>query len=297
MTDNPLHIPVMADKIADMLIAKADGTYLDATCGMGGHVRKILERLSPGGKIIALDWDPESVKLAKEKFPSDEKRIIFAVGNYADAPQMLAENNISQIDGALMDLGFSSYQLSAGRGFSFLSNDPLDMRFSPETKLTAAEIVNTWPQEQIALILKEYGEEKFFGKIARGIVAQREKTSFTTASMLAAGIEKISPRRSKIHPATRTFQALRIAVNSELRNLSKGLSAISKIIAPSGRLAIITFHSLEDRLVKHYFRELAKNGGWKLANKKPLTADKNEISQNPRSRSAKLRVIERVCYE
>lgn len=285
------HEPVLYREICQLLVTDRDGIYLDATLGLGGHAGKILDLLSPEGRLIGMDLDAKSSELAARNLQRHAGRFKIIRGNFSDAAKLLRENAEGPVSGALFDLGLNSYQLDdPQRGFGFKNCGPLDMRFDPDAALTAREIVNTWPPEQLERILRDYGEERFASRISASIIRARP---IETTSQLRIAIEKISPRKgSKINPATRTFQALRIAVNSELENVNKALSSLEEIIKPGGRAAVITFHSLEDRIVKHAFRRLAQQGNWKLTSKKPIPPSREETATNPRARSAKLRVIE-----
>ncbi|NLO91792.1 MAG: 16S rRNA (cytosine(1402)-N(4))-methyltransferase RsmH [Elusimicrobia bacterium] len=289
------HIPVMARQAADILAANPSGTYLDCTAGLGGHMRHLLEnRLSPQGRAVGIEWDPQAAARARENLAAFGQRALVLEGSYTDAAALLAREGIKSVDGAFFDFGVSSLQLDTpGRGFSFMADGPLDMRFSPLTKLTAAAIVNTWPVEQLSDILRRYGEEAAAGRIARAIAAARERAPLSRTLELAAVVEGASPRRGRTHPATRTFQALRIAVNGELDNVSRGLEAVSALVKPGGVLAALSFHSLEDRIIKRAFAALVERGGWRKILKKAAEPDEQETAENPRARSAKLRAIGR----
>lgn len=289
----PVHLAVLAKKSAKLLIADKNGTYLDATLGLGGHSKYFSALLANEGKIIAIDTDSDSLQIAKNNL-KNKKNIIIKYANFADIKEVLKETKINMLSGAFFDLGLSSYHLeSSERGFAFSKEGPLDMRFDTTGTATAKEIINNSTYEKLKKIISLYGEEKFAGKIASEIIRKRLTHPIETTTQLKNLIEKIIKRRGKIHPATRTFQALRIAVNSELENIEKALENIQSFISAGGRIVVISYHSLEDRLVKRFFKKLAGTKKWVILTKKPEVADKLEVSANPRSRSAKLRAIER----
>ncbi len=303
------HVPVLLNECLEGLAIDPAGTYLDGTAGGGGHSREIARRLSTG-RLISLDQDPDAVAAATERLKGLPATVIRA--NFRDARRALAEQGVDALNGALLDLGVSSHQLDDGeRGFSYLQDAPLDMRMS-QAGPTAADLVNTASREELARILREYGEEPYAWAIAGRIVRQREQAPFATTLELAGAIASALPpavRRKDKNPARRSFQAIRIAVNGELDALSEGLDEIFDLLAPGGRFAIITFHSLEDRLVKTRFRQWATActcppeypvcvcGGKakaKLITRKPIEAAPDEQQANRRSRSAKLRVVEKL---
>lgn len=303
------HIPVLLDECMDGLAIKPDGIYVDGTAGGAGHSSAIAARLGEKGRLIALDRDPDAVKTATERlsvYPN--ARVIHR--NYSEMREVLDEIGVGKVDGVLMDLGVSSYQLDEGsRGFSYHSDAPLDMRMSKEG-LSAADIVNTYSESELAGIIFEYGEEKFSRRIASNIIAAREKAPIRTTLELADIIRESVPQKARRekNPCKKTFQAIRIAVNGEFEHLSQGLDEAFYSLKAGGRLAVITFHSLEDRLVKKKFAEWCKGcicppdfpqcvcghkPQGKLVNRKPIEAKESELEKNNRSRSAKLRVIER----
>ncbi|PIP55860.1 MAG: 16S rRNA (cytosine(1402)-N(4))-methyltransferase [Candidatus Zambryskibacteria bacterium CG_4_9_14_3_um_filter_42_9] len=291
-----LHIPVLLHESIEALLPALESkkdisskkVFLDGTLGGGGHAREVLRRF-PTVRIIGLDKDPEAVKGAAEiKIEAQNE-------NFSNLDRVLEELSIPSVDAILLDLGISSDQLeSSSKGFSFLRNEPLDMRMTGEG-IKATDILNFWDEGAIELILRGFGEEKFSKKIAKEIIETRKTRLFRTTFDLVDTILSVKPRswRDKIHPATKTFQALRIAVNEELTNLEKGLEKGFRCLKPGGRLAVISFHSLEDRIVKNFFRERIKENRALQVTKKPITPQVNEVGMNPRSRSAKLRVIEK----
>ena len=284
----PAHLPVMPRESVEALAIRPDGTYVDATFGAGGHSALILQALGPAGRLVAFDLDPG----AAERAP-DDPRFTLLHANFRDLAARLAPLGITSIDGILFDLGVSSMQLDEGeRGFSFQVAAPLDMRLDPTQGESAAEWLATHDEHEIADAIYQYGEERASRKIARSIVALRNAgTPVRDTVDLANVVARVVPRSGRIHPATRTFQALRIAVNDELGALRAGLAAAIDLTASGGRIAIISFHSLEDRIVKHTFRD---NPHLQAVTRKPLVAGDEELAMNPRARSAKLRVAERV---
>jgi 16S rRNA (cytosine1402-N4)-methyltransferase len=283
------HVPVLLQETIEALNLEAGELFLDGTFGGGGHTRAVLEKY-PNVRVIGIDQDP----LVNPKSQIPNPNFEFRKGNFRDMDKLLEG---IQPDAILLDIGISSDQLEAsGRGFTFLRDEPLDMRMS-QAGPTAADILNSWDEHAIELILRGFGEEKYSRKIARAIVERREIKPFETTTDLVEAVESAVPKnyeRGRINPSTRTFQALRIAVNDELQALEEGLENAFEILKPQGRLAVITFHSLEDRIVKNFFRDKAKEERGKLINKKPITASEEEVENNPRSRSAKLRTIEKI---
>jgi len=296
------HISVLRQEVIEYLDPQSGENFIDGTCGAAGHTLAILEKNHPDGKIMCFDWDAESLERAKKIIADQEaellERVIFINDSYVNLKKYARENSFSPVNGILLDLGFSSDQLEgSGRGFSFLKDEPLDMRYSQTNDLPAREIVNHWQKEEIEKILKEYGEEPWARKISEAIVSFRKIKSILTTKELLSVIATAIPRKlqyARIHFATRTFQALRIAVNDELGNLQRVLPEAMDVLTSGGRFAIISFHSLEDRIVKNFFREQTKVGQGKILTKKPIIAGEAEIQINPRSRSAKLRIFKKA---
>jgi len=294
-----MHIPVLQKEVLKYLDPRPNENFIDATFGEGGHSRMILEKIKPKGKILAIEIDPELYKIDISKF-QQQKRLILVNDSYVNLERIVRKYNFGPIDGILFDLGMCLWHLEESkRGFSLKREEYLDMRFSPKfTTLTAAQILNTWSKKDISKILKHYGQEKFASKIAQLIVEERKKRPLKTTFQLVEIVKKAIPKRyqfRKIHPATKVFQALRIAVNQELENLKKGLNQSLKVLAKNGRLVVISFHSLEDRIVKRFFKEKQEENILKILTKKPITPTQKEISDNPRSRSAKLRASIKLC--
>lgn len=293
MTENWQHIPILANEIAQILLRNKSGFYLDGTLGLGGHTKLFLSILDNNAQILGLDKDSHAIALATEKV--NDKRLTARQASYLEAPQILKSLNWPLLDGALFDLGLSSYQLDdAKRGFSFLKTGPLDMRFDNTKGQTAANLVNNLPADKLEYIFKTYGEERAAKKIALAICQARKEKLFQTTQDLATLIEKYIPRFGGNHPATRIFQALRIAVNSELETVQEAPKMLENIIKVGGRAAFLTFHSLEDRIIKQAFKEMVQSGRWQLVNKKLIKPSLEEIRSNSRARSAGLRIIERV---
>lgn len=291
------HIPVLVDEVIKYLSPRPGENFIDGTCGGGGHAQEILKHIEPGGRILCLDLDEEAIERLKKKFERERVagRVIFVNDNFANLEKAIEEKNFSPVNGILLDLGMSSDQLEAsGRGFSFLKDEPLDMRYSSSNNLTARQIVNCWPPDRIEKILKEYGEERFTKRIVQEIIKARKLKLIETTKELVEIISRAIPEKYKhgrTNFATRTFQALRLAVNDELENLQGFLPQAFRALASGGRLAIISFHSLEDRIVKNFFRQQAQDNKIEILTKKPITPAFQEIVANPRSRSAKLRAV------
>jgi 16S rRNA (cytosine1402-N4)-methyltransferase len=300
MEENP-HQPVLLTEVLAILDCRPDRTYVDGTLGSGGHSRRILERSSPTGKLIGLDWDEEAVERARKNLHLFEERVWLRKGNFKNLPSVLMSLSIPAVDGILLDLGVSTEQLeSRERGFSFRWEAPLDMRMSQETETTAQDLVGDLSPSELEALLREYGDERWARKIARNIVRRRQTSPIRTTGELVRVIEQSIPGpRGRIHPATRTFQALRIGVNEELDNLKAFLDAAPDLLRSKGRLCIISYHSLEDRIVKNMFRQWTRGGRgeekpFTLLTPKPVCPGAEEVSRNPRARSAKLRAVQKI---
>lgn len=276
-----------------MLNLRQNGIYVDATVGLGGHSEEILKGIGPGGRLIGIDRDEESLKIAGIRL--SDRRFILKRGNFSDMESLLLPEGISEVNGILFDLGVSSLQLrDFGRGFSFVSGERLDMRMDRSQRVSAWDIVNRYPENELDRILKEFGEERLSRKISKAIVSWRGKSPIDTCTELSKIIEGVYGGRGKIHPATRTFQALRIAVNRELDQLRAGLEAALRLLGKGGRMCVVAYHSLEDRIVKHFFADNSKKGLLTIITKKPITPSVGELKSNPSSRSAKMRTAEKI---
>ena len=307
------HVSVLLDECIEYLNIKPDGIYVDGTLGLGGHSSEIAKRLGEGGRLIAIDRDLASIERASARLAPWADRVTIVHGNFRDVAAILDEQGVPAVDGMLFDLGVSSPQLDDGqRGFSYMQDAPLDMRMDPSDNVDAWFIVNRWPEEKIARILHDYGDERYAKRIAAAIVARRQEKEIETTLELVDVIKSAMPApalREKQHPAKRSFQAIRIAVNDELSAVSQMMETAPDRLKPGGRLCVISFHSLEDRIVKNAIHE-RENGctcpreapvctcGFvqtlRSVTRKPVTPTDEELVLNPRSRSAKLRVAERV---
>ncbi len=302
------HTPVLYQHVLAALLLRADGCYIDGTVGAAGHAHGILKSTAPDGYLLGLDRDPHALALAAERLSEFGARVSLHQASFAEIDEVAHKLNWQNVDGILLDIGLSSMQLDDGsRGFSFRLEGPLDMRFDPTQSLTAEELVNTTSEQALTTIISKYGEEPRARTIARTIIAARPLES---TSQLADVIKRTTKRSKRgIHPATRTFQALRIAVNDELDALERGLEAAVRLLTPGGRIVVITFHSLEDRIVKQFFRHESQDcicppetlecrcghkAKLRVITKKPIRPDDEEIHRNPRSRSAKMRTAERI---
>lgn len=305
------HRPVMSVEVVRFLGCRAGGTYVDGTLGGGGHAMEILSASAPDGRLIGIDWDEEALEYVKERLKPDAGRVEFVKGNFADMKSIMDELEIDRVDGILLDLGVSSRHLDdPERGFSFQHDAPLDMRMDRGGATTAFDLVNTLPEEELREIVRRYGDERWAKRIAMKIVKRRRESPVKTTMELADIISSAIPRKfhpRSINPATKTFMALRIAVNREIENLERALHDGIGLLRHGGRMVVITFHSLEDRIVKTAFRELAtgctcpsdlpycvcnKKSQAKLLTRKPLIPTEGEVEENPRARSAKLRAVE-----
>ena len=290
---NVQHVPVMLKEVTEMLQPQHDGIYIDATVGLGGHAEAILQR-SGGCVLIGIDRDEMALEISRER-----------LGNYSDVHLVkdkfsnmkgVAEDlGFNSVNGILLDAGISTMQLKAeDRGFSFVKAETLDMRMDQSQEFTARDVVNKYPEKKLADIIWKYGEERFSRKIARAIVYARKKKTVTSCDELAGIIERAIGRRGRIHPATRTFQAIRIEVNKELDELSAAVESGAELLQKGGRFCVLSYHSLEDRIIKNAFKKLAKDGLFIIITKKPLVPCREEERSNPSSRSAKLRVGEKI---
>jgi len=290
-----MHAPVLVGEVLEQLQPSRGGLFVDGTVGLGGHARAILE--AGASRLIGIDRDRAALALAAAALAGFDDRVELVHGDYRDLQQVIAARGISAVDGVLVDLGVSSMQLDeAGRGFSFRRDEPLDMRMDRSSGVTAAEAIAGADERTLADVIYQFGEERYSRRIARNIVAVRATAPIETTAQLADVVRRSVPRRGyeRIDPATRTFQAIRIWVNRELEGLDTFIEHSTGLLNPAGRMAVISFHSLEDRIVKHTFRGLQQRGtGLTVRTKRPIVAGDDEIERNPRARSAKLRAIER----
>jgi 16S rRNA (cytosine1402-N4)-methyltransferase len=311
--EDRIHKSVMAKEIMEHLRPRPEGTYVDATLGLGGHTEAILESSGYKAKVIGLDVDKETLSIAKSHLSAFKPQVMFINKNFSEIDKVLEDLGIDEVDGIVADLGMSSYQIEmSGRGFSFRRAESLDMRMDTGLKHTAYELVNKKDEQEIAKIVREYGEEKWAKKVAREIVRSRREKSIESSVELAEIVSKAIPKKFHtrgIHPATKTFQAIRIAVNDELEHLEIFLQKAVPLLKIGGRIAVISFHSLEDRLVKNTFKKFSspcvcppqlpicmcgRKSILKILTRSPLTPSTEEVLNNPRSRSAKLRIGERI---
>ncbi|MEK7558217.1 MAG: 16S rRNA (cytosine(1402)-N(4))-methyltransferase RsmH [Patescibacteria group bacterium] len=296
-----MHTPVLLHEVILGLSPKRGETVLDGTLGGGGHAEALLKAIGPKGTLIGLDVDQEAILRVKKRTKNMPGKKIFVRENFRNLVRVLKRKKIAPVDKVLFDLGLSSYQLeSSDRGFSFLRDSPLRMTFGKNKKryiFTAYEIANEWEENNLKEIIFHYGEEKFAGRIARAIVGARENGAIKTSGALAEIIKSAVPgwyRRGRIHPATKTFQAIRIAVNDELGALKEGIVAAVAALKKDGRIAVISFHSLEDRIVKQFFKKYKDEDTLSILTKKPIVPGREEVERNPRSRSAKLRIAQKI---
>jgi len=286
-------MPVLLNEVVDMLAVRGNGIYLDATVGLGGHSSAILDRLGSEGMLIGTDRDEEALASAAKRLGNGRVRL--RKKRFSEIGDIVSDLKIDSLDGVLFDLGVSMFQLKDyDRGFSFMSEARLDMRMDPSEKLSAWEVVNRYSEKELQRILKEFGEEPLFRKIARRIVMSRQSTPINTCSELAELVFQAYGGRGKTHPATKTFQALRIQVNKELEELRNGLSAAVGMLKVGGRICVIAYHSLEDRIVKNTFRDLSRERVLRILTKKPIAPVREEVLKNPAARSAKLRGVEKI---
>ncbi|MBE3093244.1 MAG: 16S rRNA (cytosine(1402)-N(4))-methyltransferase RsmH [Chloroflexi bacterium] len=305
---NSFHLPVLTKEILNYLNLKKGGVYIDCTLGGGGHSKAILEKIYPHGLLIGIDQDIEAIETAKEELKSYIDKVKLVKGNFKNLEEILSDLKTERVSGIIFDLGVSFHQLKEKeRGFSFKEDSHLDMRMDLNQEFNADILINSYSEKDLAEIFEKYGEERFSKRIARLIVIERKKKTFTTTKQLADLIIKTLPRTKKrhtwrIHPATRVFQAIRIEVNQELKALEKGLNQAIRVLEDKGRICVISYHSLEDRIVKHLFKEAAREGkeqknyGLKIVTKKPIRPSLEEVRDNPKARSAKLRVAEKIMF-
>jgi len=287
------HIPALLEETIEALAVRSGGRYIDCTLGAGGHALAILEHSSPGGQLLGIDADPEAIAAARARLEAYQSSTLLINDNFINLRAIATKYGFSPVHGILFDLGLSSFQLEgSGRGFSFQRDEPLDMRLSPAQEITAADILNTFPEAELNQLIRTSGEERYSHRIARYIV--RERPIKTTLQLVGAIERAVGSRRGRIHPATRTFQALRIAVNREPEHLSSALEQATSLLGFGGRLVVISYHSLDDRIVKRFMHQEAKKAHLKLVYKKVITPSLAEVHFNPRSRSAKLRAAERI---
>lgn len=298
-----VHVPVLVEEVLYYLDPRPNDNFIDCTVGEGGHTIAILEKNAPNGKVLAIDADPEQIKNYKLTKRDSDNRVILVNDNFKNLKKIV-ENFCpdwqGKIRGILFDLGMSSWHLEKSkRGFSFRYNENLDMCYGKTATVSAKEIINQWPSQEIERIIKEYGEERYAWRIADKIAKQRKQKPILTTFDLIEVIREAVPKnyeRGRIHPATRTFQALRIVVNQELENLKVALPQALEILSPGGRIVVISFHSLEDRIVKNFFKEKAKEGKIKILTKKPVIPSQEEIEKNKKSHSAKLRAAVKLTF-
>ncbi len=310
-----MHIPVLLNEVIELLNPQPNQNFIDCTCGFSGHSKAILEKTKPSGKVLGIEWDKDIFEQVKKQ---NIERLVLVNDSYVNLKNIVqiqkenfgpvhpvksceagtAKPLFNRVNGILLDVGISSFHIdSSGRGFSFQKNEPLDMRFSENQSLTAKEIVNKWPEQDLAEIFQEYGQERFARRIAQEIIRKRKEQPIQTTLQLVEIIRKSFPRSYKfgrVHFATRTFQALRIAVNGELENLKAVLPQALGILEKGGKIVVISFHSLEDGIVKRFFKENSKNGLLQILTKKPLIPVLSEIKENPKARSAKLRACQKI---
>ncbi len=293
-----MHIPVLLQETVEYLNVEKNKNYIDATGGSGGHSKEILKRNYPRGKVLIIDLDDYAIKVLKEEFTKELKnnRAIIKQGNYKDLLEIAKEVNFKKVDGVLFDLGMSKMNLeNSNRGFSFNRDEPLLMTYNSDASYTAYDFVNYESFEKIRDVLRDYGEEKYASRIAKKIIEKRRIKKIETSLELSQLIKEIYPKRNlRIHPATRTFQAIRIYINDELNNLARGLDGAFKLIETGGTIVVLSYHSLEDRIVKKFFKQKELEKAVQILTKKPIIPTLKEINLNPSSRSAKLRAIKKI---
>lgn len=295
-----MHVPVLQSEVMECLDPKPNENFVDGTIDGGGHARLILAKTKPHGRILGIDLTPELIVKLKRDLISEgqDQRVVLISDNFARLEDIVRENKFHPVNGLILDLGFSTWHLEqSGRGFSFMANQRLDMRFDPREELNAWTIVNRWSEDEIGALIRDYGQENFWRRIAANIVADRQLNPIDSTKDLVQTINKSVPewyRHRKIHPATKTFQALRIVVNRELSNLARVLPQAISVLAPGGRLAIISFHELEDRMVKQFLKTEEESGRIELITKRAIKPSEKEIVQNRRSHSARLRAARKI---
>lgn len=295
-----IHTPVMLEEVLAYLDLRPGKVIVDATVGMGGHSLEIVKRIAPSGRLVAIDRDKESLGLAQERLKDYSGMVEFVYGNFSDIQEIVKRLNVSAIDGIVLDLGVSMFQLmQPDRGFSFTREGPLDMRLDRNSYISAYDLVNNLNEDEISNLLWSFGQERWHNRIAHRLVEERQKHPITTTAELSDIVMRAIPPRFRrfhyrIHPATRTFQAVRIAVNRELEALEQVLERTFPLLAPGGRVCVIAFHSLEDRVVKWAFRKAAAAGTIKILTPKPLTPQEAQVRANPSSRSSKFRAAEKI---
>ncbi|MBU1932030.1 16S rRNA (cytosine(1402)-N(4))-methyltransferase RsmH [Patescibacteria group bacterium] len=288
----------MVGEVIDYLDLSPGKVIVDATIGTGGHSREIIERIMPGGRLIGIDRDEDSLTVARERLRDFGSACEFVYGNFVDMDEIMKNLNIKKIDGILFDLGLSTYQLEdSDRGFSFQSEGPLDMRFDRKSFISAYDLINNLNEDEISAMLWTFGQERWHNRIAHFLVEERQKHSIDTTRELSDIVVRAIPHKYRhyhIHPATRTFQAVRIAVNRELETIEAGISKAIELLDRAGRICVISFHSLEDRIAKFSFRKFSASGQVRIITPKPLTPKEDEVRENRASRSSKLRVAEKL---
>lgn len=290
---NQVHLPVLLREVLEVLAPKEGGIYVDATIGLGGHSEEILKMVGQGGLVVGIDRDSEALQRTQERL--QDARLVLSQGAFSCIDSILSSRGIDAVDGILLDLGVSMMQLKDHRrGFSFSSDERLDMRMDSSQELSAWEVVNEYPEKDLARIIREFGEEYRANRIARAIAGQRQKRQIDTCAEFALLIMQAVGRRGRIHPATKTFQAVRLEVNQEMEELRQGLYAALRALKKGGRFCVISYHSLEDRVVKHFIRDHDREGVLRPLSRKPVIPSLAEIRTNPSARSAKLRGAEKL---
>lgn len=292
MSVDVVHRPVMVEEVCRWLVTNPSGVYVDATLGGGGHALALLSQLEVEGKLVGIDRDKEALQRARENLKAFLERVMLVHSPFSKIGEILASLGVEKVSGVLFDLGVSSFHLDQGeRGFSFEKDGPLDMRMDTSQRLEASWVVNHFSERELTDLLHRYGEERYARRIARAIVEARKERYIQSTQQLAQIVRRVVPRREKIHPATRTFLALRIFVNRELEELSLALSQIPQVLEEGGRVVVLSYHSLEDRIVKRFFQDCSELS---VCTKKPLRPSREEVVRNPRARSARLRVAEKI---